>query len=199
MNERNIDLQIEAYIKTELIDSLKSLLEERIKQKRDTQRIASFFSAPFFMGFVGFSPILSAFSDIQRSSRKRFSIEDVDDINFPDLPVGETFSEMLLRLIKKSGEKNSTIYTRANIDRRHFSKIANNPNYQPSKQTVLAFAIALKLNFQATKDLLATAGFILTKSSIADLIVSFFIEHKEFDVDKVNQILYKYDQPLLGG
>ena len=112
---------------------------------------------------------------------------------------GETFSEMLLRLVKESGEKNSTIYKRANIDRRHFSKIATHEDYQPSKQTVLAFAIALKLDFERTKDLLAVAGFSLTNSNISDLIVSFFIEYKIFDVDLVNRILHKYDQPLLGG
>ena len=112
---------------------------------------------------------------------------------------GETFSEMLMRLVKESGEKNSTIYNRANIDRRHFSKIATHEDYQPSKQTVLAFAIALKLDFERTKDLLAVAGFSLTKSNISDLIVSFFIEYKIFDVDLVNRILHKYDQPLLGG
>ena len=111
----------------------------------------------------------------------------------------ETFSEMLLRLIKESGEKNSVIYNRANIDRRHFSKIANHVDYQPSKQTVLAFAIALKLDFERTRSLLAVAGFSLTKSNLADVIVSFFIEYKIFDVDLVNQILYKYNQPLLGG
>ena len=111
----------------------------------------------------------------------------------------ETFSEMLMRLVKESGEKNSTIYNRANIDRRHFSKIATHEDYQPSKQTVLAFAIALKLDFERTKDLLAVAGFSLTKTNISDLIVSFFIEYKIFDVDLVNRILHKYDQPLLGG
>ena len=112
---------------------------------------------------------------------------------------GETFSEMLLRLIKESGEKNSTIYNRANIDRRHFSKISTHEDYQPSKQTVLAFAIALKLDFERTKDLLAVAGFTLTKSNLADVIVSFFIEYKIYDVDLVNRILYRYEQPLLGG
>ena len=128
---------------------------------------------------------------------------EIDRIDFLKLYAqaktgGETFSEMLLRLIKESGEKNSTIYNRANIDRRHFSKIATHEDYQPSKQTVLAFAIALKLDFERTKDLLAVAGFSLTKSNIADLIVSFFIEYKIFDVDLVNRILHKYDQPLLG-
>ena len=133
-----------------------------------------------------------------------FTDVEIDRVDFLKLYAqaktgGETFSEMLLRLIKESGEKNSTIYNRANIDRRHFSKIATHEDYQPSKQTVLAFAIALKLDFERTKDLLAVAGFSLTKSNLSDLIVSFFIEYKIFDVDLVNRILHKYDQPLLGG
>ena len=129
---------------------------------------------------------------------------ELDNVDFMKLYAqaktgGETFSEMILRLVKESGEKPSTIYNRANIDRRHYSKIINHEDYQPSKQTVLAFAIALKLNFEHTKDLLAVAGFSLTKSNLADVIVSFFIEYKIYDVDLVNRILYKYDQPLLGG
>ena len=111
----------------------------------------------------------------------------------------ETFSKMLLRLIKESGEKNSAIYNRANIDRRHFSKIVNHEDYQPGKPTVLAFAIALKLGFEKTKALLAAAGFTLSNANLADVIVSAFIENKIFDVDLINQVLYKYDQPLLGG
>ena len=129
---------------------------------------------------------------------------ELDEIDFKKLLAQarngkETFSEMLLKFIKESGEKNSAVYTRANIDRRHFSKIANNPEYKPSKQTVLAFAIALKLDFEKANDLLAVAGFTLSKANLADVIVSFFIEYKIFDVDLVNQILYKYNQPLLGG
>lgn len=129
---------------------------------------------------------------------------ELDDVDFLKLYTQaktgcETFSQMLLELIKESGEKNSTIYNRANIDRRHFSKIVTHDDYQPSKQTVLAFAIALKLDFEQTNDLLGAAGLSLTKSSLSDVIVSFFIEYKIFDVDLVNQILYKYDQPLLGG
>ena len=110
----------------------------------------------------------------------------------------ETFSEMLLRLIDESGKKRAVIYARANIDRRHFSKIANNEDYQPGKQTVLAFAIALKLDFEKTKALLASAGFTLSNANLADVIVSAFIENKIFDINLVNQILYKYNQPLLG-
>lgn len=110
----------------------------------------------------------------------------------------ETFSKMLLRLINESGKKRAVIYARANIDRRHFSKIANHDDYQPSKQTVLAFAIALKLGFEETKTLLASAGFTLSNANLTDVIVSAFIENKIFDINLVNQILYKYNQPLLG-
>lgn len=130
------------------------------------------------------------------------SVVPVEEINFLKLlaeNASETFSEMLLRLIKESGEKNSTVYTRANIDRRHFSKIANNPDYKPSKQTALAFALALKLDFDKTQKLLAVAGYTLSKSTLPDVIVSFFIEYKIFDVDLANQVLHKYNLPLLGG
>lgn len=105
----------------------------------------------------------------------------------------ETFSEMLLRLITESGEKNSVIYNRANIDHRHFSKIVNHEDYQPGKQTFLAFAIALKLGFEKTKALLTSAGFTLSNDNLAGVIVSAFIENKIFDVDLVNQIFYKYN------
>ena len=127
---------------------------------------------------------------------------DLDEIDFRrrfNENKHETFSEMLLRLVNESGERSSTIYNRANIDRRHFSKIITHKDYQPTKQTVLAFVVALKLDFERAKNLLAAAGYTLTNSNFFDVIVSFFIEYKIFDVDYVNRILYKYNQPLLGG
>ena len=137
-----------------------------------------------------------------KSERTGYRPESISYKNFQILYAekrGQTFSKMLIRLIAESGEKNSTIYTRANIDRRHFSKIANNINYQPSKQTALAFAIALKLDHEKTKKLLETAGYTLTNAIFADFIVSLYIERKIFDVDLINQVLYENNQPLLGG
>ncbi len=112
---------------------------------------------------------------------------------------GETFSEMLMRLVRESGEKNSDIYKRANIDRRHFSKILCNTNYRPSKETALAFAIALHLDFDTTQEFLATAGYTLTKNNLSDVIITFFIKRKIFDINLVNEYLYEYKQALLGG
>ena len=111
--------------------------------------------------------------------------------------VGETFSEMLVRLIDESGEKNSDVYNRAKVDRRLFHRIISNKNYQPKKDTAVALSMALKLGLDKAKDFLAAAGFTLSKSK-RDLIISFFIENEIFDVDELNDCLYEHNQNLLG-
>ena len=108
------------------------------------------------------------------------------------------FSETLLKLIDRTGKKDSEIYTRANLSRQHFSKIRNNPDYRPTKATALALAVALELNLEQTRDLIGRAGYALTNSSIADLIVMFFIREGCYDLNAINEALYEYDQSLLG-
>ena len=108
------------------------------------------------------------------------------------------FSETLLKLIDRSGKKDSEIYTRANLSRQHFSKIRNNPAYRPTKTTALALAIALELDLTGTKDLIGRAGYALTASSRLDVIVMYFIEEGCYDLNVINEALYEYDQSLLG-
>ena len=109
-----------------------------------------------------------------------------------------SFSEALLRLIDKSGKKDSEIYKKANISKQHFSKIKNNPQYKPSKATALALAVALELDVDQTRELIGRAGYALTNSSKQDLIVKFFIENKQYDIMEINIALYEFDQGLLG-
>lgn len=119
----------------------------------------------------------------------------LDDLVF-ELDAG--FSETLLKLIDRTGKKDSEIYKKANVDRKLFSKIRNNPDYRPSKATALAFAIALELDLEETKDFIARAGFALSRSSKFDVIIEYFIKQKNYDVFAINEALFAFDQSLLG-
>lgn len=108
------------------------------------------------------------------------------------------FSETLLQLIDRTGKKDSEIYKKANVDRKLFSKIRNNREYKPSKTTALAFAFALELDVDETKDFIGRAGFALSHSSKFDVIVEYFLTNRNYNVFELNEVLFAFDQPLIG-
>lgn len=110
----------------------------------------------------------------------------------------ETFSQRLLRMIDERGMTDSEAYTKAYVDRRHFSKIRKDANYVPNKKTVLAFTIALELSLDEAKDLLGSAGFALSRSSKTDIIVAYFLQNKIYDMFEINDVLDAYGQPVFG-
>ena len=108
----------------------------------------------------------------------------------------ETFSQRLLRMIDERGMTDAEAYTKAYVDRRHFSKIRKDINYVPNKKTVLAFTIALELSLDEAKDLLASAGFALSRSSKTDIIVAYFLQNKIYDMFEINDALDTYGQQV---
>ena len=112
--------------------------------------------------------------------------------------IDEGFRDMLLRKIDEAGMTDAACYKRANVDRKLFNKIKNQPEYRPGKSIVLAFAVALKLPLAETRDMLAKAGFSLTHSSKFDLIVEYFLRRGVYDIDAINEALFSFDQKLLG-
>lgn len=111
-----------------------------------------------------------------------------------------TLKKVLFDFIDKTGAaSDAEVYKKAGIDRKHFSKIRSNPQYRPSKNTVIALALALELNKKETDKLLSSAGYSLSDSETSDLVIQFCIERNIYDIHQVNYALDYFSQKPLGG
>ena len=203
------------YPKDQALRVAVDIISEFLAENEMTVYIVIFDRAAYQIGNKLFADIaayiddhyVDAHIDSRRERMRRMSVVESRALTAPMAASGldealahldAGFSETLLKLIDRSGKKDAEVYRKANVDRRLFSKIRNNPDYKPSKPTAVAFAIALELSLPETRDLIARAGYALSPSSKFDVIIEYFIMQRDYDIFKINEALFAFDQSLLG-
>ncbi len=111
--------------------------------------------------------------------------------------ISDTFSEYLMYLIKSKGLNNVDVYKKSIVDKKIFSKIKNDPTYQPSKITALCLCIGAQLNMDQAKDLLARAGYALSPANKTDIIFSYFIENVIYDIIELDIQLEEFGEKCI--
>ena len=123
------------------------------------------------------------------SSRTSKILEENMDIKFVD---------KMIEIINQKHLRNSEVYKSAHIDRRLFSKIVSDSTYKPARDTCISLCFALRLTIEEAKDLLSRAGYTLSHSSKRDLVFEYCFHDKIYNMDYVNEILFRLNLKILG-
>lgn len=135
------------------------------------------------------------------SHKEDYVLESISPLEMEDFIEKKrkpTLQKVLFGYIDNKNATDAAIYKKAGMDRRHFSKIRSNPDYRPSKTTVIALALALELSKKEADKLLSAAGYSLSDSETSDLVIQFCLEKNIYDIYQVNYALDYFSQKPLG-
>ena len=134
-----------------------------------------------------------------------FVIEDSNMASFDNLgdklvntEKAPTFSKLVKDYMRVKNITTKDIYRNSLINRKLFSALNVNDYYIPSKETAIMYCFALNLNYNESLELLSSAGYTLYKYSNFDIIIKYFLEHRIYNIDKLNDTLYSYTKRCIG-
>ena len=183
--------------------------EDFSPEEEDILRVTKYIENTFVDSDWQFDRYSVCYSADYEPSDAQYSIDpDIGPSNYFDPSRGifqldAGFGETVLQLIRAKGMTESQCYNKANISRAAFHKIrqsAKDPEstYRPTKQTAMALAVALELSLEDAEDLLERAGYAFSHSNKGDIIVEYFLIHENYNLFELNEVLFQFDQPLLG-
>lgn len=183
--------------KTRLERLKKQAEAEKAKKEKQNSDITVQTQSSFPEGIRYSIPSDDDIEGLSKQADSYFSYMNSSGLGFNAFTPVIGFKELLLNYIIRSGMDNVEIYKRANISKSVFSSIMTK-GHNPKKGTVIALAVALKLSLRETERLMMKAGYTFSNSIKGDLIAVYFINHKIYDIDKLNIALHENGQPLLG-
>ncbi|SDB57549.1 macro domain-containing protein [Butyrivibrio sp. INlla16] len=181
-------------ISGELFEDVDSFISDRYVEEAESDEYArdwyiegSIFKKSDMAGASKLSaPAAQAMQMSGEAAMPMMSLEDTLKSMYKD-----SFGEHLQQLINKKGLKNSEVYAAANMSKQYFSKLLKD-KVNPSKEKMLALAVGLHLNMDETVDFLRLAGYAMSPISQTDAVVEYFIRKQEYNVMRIDIVLYEY-------
>lgn len=150
--------------------------------------------------------------DVQYSFRDNYDSQSIDravrSLSSSDSPLkalrtledntNMSFVDKMLDYINIKHMRDSDVYKAAQVDRRLFSKIVSDRSYKPAKDTCIALSLALRLSLSEANDILSRAGYVLSHSSKRDVVIEYFFREQIYNLNDVNEILFRLEQKLIG-
>lgn len=103
-----------------------------------------------------------------------------------------SFSARLLTYVnEKCGGDAPTAYKRAGVSRQVYSRIISDNDSLVDKRTAMRFCIGLQLSIDEAQLLMKSAGYAFSDTITDDVVFSYCIEHKIWNLKDVNEVLLK--------